>query len=131
MPDHFNHSRDDRGNPVRQRFLASSHTLENVRRDFPEWHRGRAHYLLWAIDVDAVAVRERVAGASAHLADLLLDGYRRGPHVTLALCGFASAASENMRFDEVGVAYIEAQAAALRLARVPSFAIDIGALDSF
>ena len=35
---------------LRQRFLAAPHTLRNERRDFHEWHRGRPHYLLWALD---------------------------------------------------------------------------------
>lgn len=111
------------------RFRACGRTIENMRRDFPEWHKGRARYLLWAIDVDCAGVRAQVASASAHLADLLLGDYRRQPHITLALCGFPGTAP--LLSDEVALVQIEAQIAALRLARIAPFAIDIGVLSSF
>jgi 2'-5' RNA ligase len=114
---------------LRARFLACGRTIENVRRDFPEWHKGRARYLLWAIDVDCAGVRAQVASASAHLADLLLADYRRQPHITLALCGFPGTAPQLS--DEITLVQIEAQIAALRLARIAPFAIDIGVLSSF
>jgi hypothetical protein len=114
---------------LRERFRSCGHTIENVRRDFPEWHKGRARYLLWAIDVDIDAVRAQVASASAHLADLLLGDYRRQPHITLALCGFPGTAPQLP--DEVSLVQIEAQIAALRLAGITPFAINIGILSSF
>ncbi len=73
---------------ARAAFAAAGQTLPNVRRDFPEWHRGRPRYALWALDVDIPAVRHAVAAAETHLAGRLLAGYRRQPHVTLGLCGF-------------------------------------------
>lgn len=73
---------------ARQGFLAAGHTIENVLRDFPEWHRGRPDYLLWAIDADLPAVRSQVAQAARQLDGLLLEHYVRQPHITLALCGF-------------------------------------------
>ena len=69
---------------ARTAFAAAGQTLQNVRRDFPEWHRGRPRYALWALDVDVAPVREAVAGAASHLDGLLLDNYRRQPHITLA-----------------------------------------------
>ncbi len=112
-----------------QQFCSCGQTIENVRRDFSEWHKGRARYLLWAIDVDCASVRTQVVGASEHLLDLLLDDYRRQPHITLALCGFPSSAPKHD--DDVTLAQIEAQVAALQLASPRSFAIDIGSLSSF
>jgi 2'-5' RNA ligase len=112
-----------------RQFCSSGQTIANVRRDFPEWHKGRARYLLWAIDVDRTAVRAQLASASAHLADLLLGNYRRQPHITLALCGFSCSAPQCD--DDVGLAQIDAQIAALRLVHPRSFAIDIGSLSSF
>ncbi|HMY79709.1 MAG TPA: 2'-5' RNA ligase family protein, partial [Thauera aminoaromatica] len=61
---------------LRRRFLAEPLTLRNEHRDFHEWHRGRPHYLLWAIDMDLPAARARVAAAQHALDGLLLDGYR-------------------------------------------------------
>ena len=63
---------------ARAAFAAAGHTIENVRRDFPEWHRGRPHYALWALDVDTAPVRHAMQAAGAHLDGLLLDGYQIG-----------------------------------------------------
>ncbi|WP_168735306.1 2'-5' RNA ligase family protein [Pseudothauera rhizosphaerae] len=106
-----------------------SRCVRNVRRDFAEWHRGRPRYALWALDVDVPALQQRMHAAQAHLDGLLLDGYRRQPHVTLSLCGFPSA--EPRHADDFGAAALEAQLAALRAARPAPFEIGIGALDSF
>lgn len=114
---------------VRAHFAAAGHTLRNLRRDFVEWHDGRERYALWAIEVDLAAVAERVAAADRHLAGLLLDDYRRQPHVTLALCGFPQALPR--RRDDFGPAALAAQLAGLRAAPGGAFDIAIGGLSSF
>lgn len=114
---------------TRSEFLAAGHTLENVRRDFPEWHRGRPRYLLWAIDADQPSVRAEMAQAADHLQDLLLDGYVRQPHVTLALCGFPT--DDPQREDDFGPAALLAQLKALRAAPCAPFMLQIGQLASF
>ncbi|WP_297364906.1 2'-5' RNA ligase family protein, partial [Thauera sp.] len=114
---------------LRRRFLAEPHTLRNARGDFSAWHRGRPHYLLWALDVDRAPVRTRVADARHALDGLLLDGYRRQPHVTLALCGFPAQAPSAA--DEFDAAWLDACVAALRAARIAPFTIEIGTLESF
>ena len=115
---------------LRQQFLAATHTLRNERRDFPEWRRGRAHYLLWAIDVDTPEVRARVQAAQQALDGLLLARYQRQPHITLAVCGFAAQSSAPAP-DEVGAQHIAAHIAALRARNLGVFRIEIGALESF
>ncbi len=110
-------------------FNAGDFTLPNVRRDFPEWHRGRPCYALWALEVDFPSVMQRVLAAQAHLAGLLLEGYCRQPHVTLRLCGFPT---ESPRYpDDFGAAGLERQLAALRRVRPSPFEIRIGGLESF
>ena len=104
-------------------------TIRNVRRDFPEWHRGRPRYALWALDVDDPSVRQRVDAAQRHLADLLLDRYRRQPHVTVDLCGFPCDSPRHA--DDFGTDAWHAQLAALRRARPAPFEVGIGALASF
>lgn len=106
-------------------------TLKNECRDFFEWHRGRAPYVLWAIAVDSPAVRRRVAGAAAAMADLLLASYRRQPHVTLALCGFPADLPGS--HDEFSAACLARQVAALRrtLAGMRSFELRLGELATF
>lgn len=109
--------------------IEGSHTLCNVRRDFPEWHLGRSPYVFWGLDVDLPAVRAQVAQAAAHLDGYLLDGYRRQPHVTLDLCGFPGASAG--RADEFAPAMLERQCAALRAAGLAAFEIEVGGLSSF
>ncbi|WP_368736564.1 2'-5' RNA ligase family protein, partial [Zoogloea oryzae] len=114
---------------ARAAFLAAGQTLRNERRDFPEWHLGRPHYALWAVDVDLPDVRHAVAGADAHLAGLLLDGYRRQPHITLALCGFPTADPQHP--DDYSPARLAAQVAALAAGAPAPFSLTLGALASF
>ena len=109
--------------------IEGAHTLRNVCRDFPEWHRGRSPYVFWALDVDFPAVRAQVKRAGDHLSGLLLDSYSRQPHVTLELCGFPSHAPAGD--DEFSKEMIDRQCSALRAAQVPAFEIIIGGLASF
>lgn len=115
---------------LRQRFLAEPLTLRNERRDFPEWHRGRPHYVLWALDVDTAAVRGRMAAAQRALDGFLLDAYQRQPHVTLALCGFP-AQGAMPEADEFDHRLIAAQVTALQSQGLAAFDIEIGGLESF
>lgn len=116
--------------PLRQRFLAAPLTLRNERRDFPEWHRGRRHYVLWALDMDTPTVRARMAAAQRALDGLLLDGYQRQPHVTLALCGFPAQARPPVE-DEFDHHLLSAQVKALQGQGLAAFDIEIGGLESF
>ncbi len=115
---------------LRRRFLAEPLTLRNEHRDFHEWHRGRPHYLLWAIDMDLPAARARVAAAQHALDGLLLDGYRRQPHITLALCGFPACGAAPAA-DEFDDAWLQARVAALEAVRIAPFTLAIGGLESF
>lgn len=114
---------------ARAAFATAGQTLQNVRRDFPEWHRGRPRYALWALDVDVTSVRAAVAGAARHLDGYLLDNYRRQPHITLALCGFPTGSPEHP--DDFGPAALGAQLAALQAQAPAPFAVEIGQLASF
>ena len=104
-------------------------TLRNERRDFPEWHRGRPAYVLWALDFDTTAIAARLAAAQRHLAPWLLEGYCRQAHITLALCGFPT--GQPVYADDFGPAQLRAQLAALQQARPQPFAIAMGGLATF
>jgi 2'-5' RNA ligase len=106
-----------------------THTLRNVRRDFPEWHLGRSPYVFWGLDVDFPEVRERLGLAGVHLSGLLLDGYCRQPHVTLDLCGFPSSRPKHP--DDFGAELVHTQCSALRAAGLSAFEIEVGGLASF
>ena len=103
--------------------------LRNVHRDFVEWHRGRSRYVLWAIDVNLPSVQSRIDAAKAHLDGLLLGGYVRQPHITLALCGFPG--TPPLLADAFGAALLERQTVALQQSPVAPFDVSIGGLSSF
>jgi len=114
---------------ARAAFAAAGHTLENVRRDFPEWHLGRPRYALWAVDVDLPPVRAAVSAAEAHLDGLLLTGYRRQPHITLGLCGFPT--PDPRHPDDFGPPALAAQIDALQTSAPAPFELQIAQLASF
>lgn len=120
---------EDLLNRARAAFASAGHTIENVRRDFPEWHRGRPHYALWALDVDTAPVRAAMAAAAEHLDGLLLGGYRRQAHITLALCGFPCDTPQHA--DDFGPAALARQLAALEASGIEPFTLHIGRLASF
>ena len=104
-------------------------TLRNERRDFVEWHRGRAPYVLWALDVELPAVRQRLDAAALHLAGWLLDGYCRQAHITLDLCGFP--AEKPADGEEFSLASLAAHCRAAAASFPAPFSIEIGGLASF
>lgn len=114
---------------ARAAFSAAGHTLENVRRDFPEWHLGRPRYALWAVDVDLPPVRAAVCAAETHLNGLLLAGYHRQPHITLGLCGFPTPAPRLP--DDFGPAALGAHLNALQALAPEPFEVHIAQLASF
>lgn len=109
--------------------ISGGFTLRNEQRDFVEWHRGRAPYVLWALDVDVTPIQARSAAAARHLDGLLLPGYVRQAHVTLALCGFA--ADDEPAPDEFAQAALLAAAGQVLAAGVEPFEITVGGLASF
>lgn len=108
---------------------SATSAMASVRRDFVEWHRGRSPYVFWAIDVDGEALRQALSRAGRHLSGLLIDDYRRQPHVTLDLCGFPAAMPRAE--DEFSAAWLAQRIRQLRDTRPGGFAIDIGGLRSF
>ena len=105
------------------------YTLASVQRDFVEWRKERTHYAVWAIDVDTPALRAATTALRTHLADNLLNGYRRQPHVTLHLCGFPST-SPSFDDDYPGTE-LQHQIAALQAAGPAPFTLEIGSPASF
>ncbi|MDI1360672.1 2'-5' RNA ligase family protein [Methylotenera sp.] len=114
---------------ARTNFTKRRHTIKNVNRDFHEWHMGRPHYAIWAIDVDTPEIRQQVFAAEQHLAGLLLENYARKPHITLCVCGFLS--DEVKQTDDFGASLLEAQLANLTRLNLKPFEIEIDALASF
>mgnify|MGYP006204546849 FL=1 len=71
-----------------------------------------------------------MAAAQRALDGLLLDGYVRQPHITLALCGFPASGPVRAE-DEFDDGLIAAQLAALQATAPAAFELGIGGLESF
>ncbi|MEO7586463.1 MAG: 2'-5' RNA ligase family protein [Arachnia sp.] len=69
--------------------MTFTHTIACDDRDFPEWHGGCSHALVWALELDQPDLVTAVAAARARLEGLLLPLYDRQPHVTVAFGGLA------------------------------------------
>lgn len=104
-------------------------TLPSEQRDFPEWHRGRPRYAVWAIEIDDAALEHRLAEVRAALQPMLLPGYARQPHITVHLCGFPVAAPESR--DELGADHLQAHLDALTRQRIPTFELQVGGAFGF
>lgn len=114
---------------VRKEFVAQSLTIQNLQRDFYQWHLGRSRFAFWALDVDCAAVRLQMQAAQQHLRDFIMPDYLRQPHVTLGISGFLS--PEPKHADDYDVHAFELDVQALINANLKPFAIDIGVLNSF
>lgn len=104
-------------------------TLPSEQRDFVEWHRGRPHYAVWAVALHDPAIDARLEQLRAALHPLLLPGYRRQPHITLQLCGFA--VDLPRQADDYGALQLQAHADALVRLRLPPFELQLGGAFSF
>ena len=65
-------------------------TIACQNRDFPEWHGGRTHALVWALLLEEPDVEKCVADARLRLEGLLLPRYERQSHVTVAFAGLVA-----------------------------------------
>lgn len=74
-------------------FLGSETTLENVDKEFADWHQGRAYYYVWMLPVDEPGWINAFDHASRTLQQFLHKDYLRQPHVTVLPAGFVSQGS--------------------------------------
>lgn len=105
------------------------HTIAAEKRDFPEWHHGRKTYAAWILRCDAPAIQEKFEAARIHLAEYLLEPYRRQPHITLFVCGFL--VDEPQYNDDFTPAHLNTQIQTLERTHVHPCEIEIGGLNSF
>ena len=55
---------------------------------FSDWHRRRPRFGVWAVEVGTPRIKGWLRHARRALGPLLLEGYRRPPHVTVFAVGF-------------------------------------------
>lgn len=99
-------------------------TIKNIDRDFSEWHGGISHYGFWAVSIENKAWEAALNSAANVLADYLLEGYARTPHITIFACGLLD---ENF----FSSAMLRVQKQQLQAMNIPPFSLSISHLKSF
>ena len=112
-----------------QSFIQQQHTDAAEKREYPEWHKNRPRYYLWAIDSDTALVNKRLQKYHSLFKDLLLHHYERQAHITLAISGFLS--EHITHNDDITQAAIIKQQEALRALKLAPFIVSIGGINSF
>lgn len=107
-----------------QAFLATIHTIAFCDQDSVEWHGGIEEYGFWGIGIDDPVWITAFESARVHLSPFLYPGYQRAPHITIVPCGLLDSShfSETRR---------QRQLASLTEARMETFSLHVGPLDSF
>lgn len=104
-------------------FLAATHSIKNIDRDFIEWHKGRTRYAIWALHVDDKCWLQHLHLAREMLMSCLLSGKQRMPHITLFAVGFV----EDTGFSDM----VSQQKNILKKCQLKPFELQLGRLDSF
>ena len=104
-------------------------TIAAENRDFPEWHHGRESYAVWVLRAKNEAIQKKFKAAREHLADFLLEPYRRQPHITLFVCGFL--VDRPQYNDDFTPAQLGTQMNALENTNIQPFEIEVSGLNSF
>lgn len=112
-----------------QSFIQQQHTHAAEKREYPERHKNRPLYYLWAIDSDTALVNKRLQKYHSLFKDLLLHPYERQAHITLAISGFLSEYITHN--DDITQAAIAKQQAALHALKLAPFIVSIGNINSF
>lgn len=114
---------------VNNAFLAQAKTDYISRTDYPEWHKGRTKYYVWAIAVNEKNVLSRMTSKQHQLAPFLLPNYSRQAHITLAACGFLE--DKKHYDDDIVKADLKAQINRLKRLHLQPFTVDIAGINSF
>lgn len=110
-------------------FVRLPRCLGAQRRDYPEWHRGRPRYYVWAVDAETAPVDARLRRARAALDGRLVAPYARHAHITVAVCGFLTDAA--LHDDDVTAERLEAEARRLEALAARPFTVGVGGANSF
>lgn len=110
-------------------FIHADKTLPAIKRDYPEWHKGRDRYFLWAITLRNDSVSAKINAIKPTLASYLVHPYIRQLHITLYVCGFM--VKEKNFNDNYDMVTRERQIALLQQLDLTSFDLSLGAVNSF
>ena len=110
-------------------FVRRERSIGARRSDYPEWHKGRPRYSLWAIDADTEPVNERLRHHRTRLHDHLVQPNARQAHITVAVSGFLS--PEALHDDDITPGLVELQGLRVRALSLPPFTLHVGGANSF
>lgn len=112
-----------------QSFIQQQHTHATEKREYPEWHKNRPRYYLWAIDSDTALVNKRLQKYHSLFQDLLVHPYERQAHITLAISGFLG--EHVIHNDDITQTAIAKQQEVLHALKLTPFIVSIGGINSF
>ncbi|MFB6348142.1 2'-5' RNA ligase family protein [Moraxella sp. ZJ142] len=98
-------------------------------QDYPSWHKGRWHYVVWYIEIVGDNVLSYCKQMQSQFAQILHDGYRRQFHITLFVNGFLADAP--IYDDDCTLAQIAKQAQAIQRLKLPAFELGVKGVDGF
>ncbi len=110
-------------------FVQRARSFGARRLDYPEWHKGRPRYHLWAIDADTEPVNERLRHHRTRLHGYLVQPDARQAHITVAVSGFLS--PKALHDDDITPELVEAQALRVHALSLPPFTLRVGGANSF
>ena len=110
-------------------FVQRARCLGARRLDYPNWHKGRPRYYLWAIDADTGPVNERLRHHRTRLRGYLVQPDARQAHITVAVSGFLG--PETLHDDDITPELVELQALRVRALSLPPFTLHVGGANSF
>ncbi len=110
-------------------FVQQKYCRGAQQREYPEWHKQRERYFIWAIDADTRELQERINRYKNSLKPYLVDNYHRQPHITLAVSGFLS--EQPQHNDDIAPATIDQQVQALKALALKPFTLTVGGANSF
>jgi 2'-5' RNA ligase len=110
-------------------FVRRERSLGARRLDYPEWHKGRPRYSLWAIDADTEPVNERLRHHRTRLHEYLVQPDARQAHITVAVSGFLG--PETLHDDDITPELVELQALRVHALSLPPFTLYVGGVNSF
>ena len=110
-------------------FVTLRRCLAADRREYPDWHRGRPRYYVWAIDAGASPVNDRLRGHRERLEPRLIAPYARQAHITLGVCGFLGQVVQYN--DDVTPERIDDQARCVQALKLQPFTLHVGGANSF
>jgi 2'-5' RNA ligase len=105
-----------------EHFITEARTIKSENRDFIEWHKGRARYAIWVLEIDDTSWRKNLQLSREYLQEYLLIGKHRAPHITLFACGF---------MDDQQMQAIQLQIKSLQSSGLQPFALSLLELNSF